>query len=142
NVLQGPSNSALQDSLGWPALGSSRKSTHSPGVRSAPQSGGCCVPLGLPVVLGLAVGFVLTSRLYHYIHQRLLSIDIAFHSFPRELSERHKRKWLQQFRNLACRFHVGVHLLPGQINQLPLGIDERLGCLSRQCGQLGFLDFL
>ena len=35
------------------------------------------------VVFGRAGMFVLTSRLYHHINQRLLGIDVAFHSFPR-----------------------------------------------------------
>jgi len=32
----------------------------------------------------------------------------------------------------CLRFHAGVHLSPGHINQLPLRIDERLRGLARQ----------
>src|ERR1039458_4106746 len=71
----------------------------------------------------LGRALLLTSRLYHCIHQGL-------------------RKWPQEFQGLARSLHVDVHLLAGYLHHLLLRVDEQLGCLPRQLGQLGLLDFL
>ena len=77
----------------------------------------------LPTPSWLDRTLVLTSWLYHCIHQRL-------------------RQRPQEFQGLARSFDVGVHLLAGYVQHLPLRSDERLGCLTGQLGQLGLLDFL
>ena len=56
-----------------------------------PPSGSCrsrFLGRALCAMLGLVRALMLTTRLYHDVHQFLLSVDVAFHAFSRQLCQR------------------------------------------------------
>jgi polyhydroxyalkanoate synthesis repressor PhaR len=85
---------------------------------------------------------VRAGRLHHHVHERFLGINVASNSFPRQFGDWDKWKRPQGVDGLGRGLDVCVHLFPGEIDELLLGVNEGLGGLARKHGQFGLLRFL
>src|ERR1017187_857621 len=84
----------------------------------------------------------LMLRLGHRVDERLLSRDKALHALTCQVHQLFARQWRIDVRSLTDPLQIELHLLSSGIQQLLLGINERVRALASQLCELSRLLFI